>query len=84
VASSFPDRHRRGLVGIAVSTNSGCEVAQVATQRAEPSSDFHFVERDEPDKIAATLVKLVQERIPERFRLDPIRDVQVLCPMNRG
>jgi hypothetical protein len=26
----------------------------------------------------------VQERIPERFRLDPIRDVQVLCPMNRG
>ena len=36
------------------------------------------------DQLAATLVKLVQERIPERFRLDPIRDVQVLCPMNRG
>jgi hypothetical protein len=47
-------------------------------------SDFHFVERDDPEKIAATLVKLVQERIPERFGLDPIRDVQVLCPMNRG
>src|SRR5437870_4150363 len=52
--------------------------------RAEPSSDFHFVERDEPEKIVATLIKLMQERIPERFRLDPIRDVQVLCPMNRG
>ena len=51
---------------------------------AEPSSDFHIVEREEPEKIAATLVKLVQERIPERFQLDPIRDVQVLCPMNRG
>jgi hypothetical protein len=51
---------------------------------ADLSSDFHFVERDDPEKIAATLVKLVQERIPERFRLDPIRDVQVLCPMNRG
>ena len=51
---------------------------------ADPSSDFHFVERDEPEKIAATLVKLVQERIPKRFGLDPIRDVQVLCPMNRG
>jgi exodeoxyribonuclease V alpha subunit len=49
-----------------------------------PSSDFHFVERDDPEKIAATLVKLVQERIPGRFGLDPIRDVQVLCPMNRG
>jgi len=50
----------------------------------EPSSDFHFVERDEPERIVGTLVKLVQERIPERFRHDPIRDVQVLCPMNRG
>ena len=51
---------------------------------ADPRSDFHFVEREDPEKIAATLVKLVRERIPERFRLDPIRDVQVLCPMNRG
>ena len=29
---------------------------------ADPNSDFHFVERDEPEKIVATLVKLVQER----------------------
>ena len=51
---------------------------------ADSSSDFHFVERDDAEKIVATLVKLVQERIPERFHLDPLRDVQVLCPMNRG
>src|ERR1700745_2016023 len=51
---------------------------------ADSSSDFHFVERDDPEKIAAMLVKLVQKRIPERFSLDAIRDVQVLCPMNRG
>jgi exodeoxyribonuclease V alpha subunit len=46
-----------------------------------PTSDFHFVERDEPESIAETLVNLVQHRIPERFHLDPIRDVQVLCPL---
>ncbi|MGB8496169.1 MAG: ATP-dependent RecD-like DNA helicase [Candidatus Acidiferrum sp.] len=51
---------------------------------AERDSDFHFFERDEPEKIAATLVKLVKERIPQSFGFDPIRDVQVLCPMNRG
>src|ERR1019366_3059677 len=28
--------------------------------------------------------QLVQDRIPNKFRMDPIRDVQVLCPMNRG
>jgi exodeoxyribonuclease V alpha subunit len=26
----------------------------------------------------------VQDRIPRRFGLDPIREIQVLCPMNRG
>jgi exodeoxyribonuclease V alpha subunit len=53
-------------------------------REARQDSDFHFVERDEPEKIAATLVKLVKERILQRFGFDPIRDVQVLCPMNRG
>jgi exodeoxyribonuclease V alpha subunit len=51
---------------------------------AESGSDFHFVERDTPEEIAATLVRLVQDRIPKGHGLDPIRDIQVLCPMNRG
>jgi exodeoxyribonuclease V alpha subunit len=29
-------------------------------------------------------VRLVQDRIPKGHGLDPIRDIQVLCPMNRG
>jgi exodeoxyribonuclease V alpha subunit len=51
---------------------------------AESGSDFYFIERDTPEEIAATLVKLVRERIPTGHGLDPIRDIQVLCPMNRG
>ncbi len=46
--------------------------------------DFYFVERAEPERIADTLVDLVKRRIPTRFNLDPIRDIQVLGPMNRG
>ena len=30
------------------------------------------------------IIELVKTRIPGRFGLDPIRDIQVLCPMNRG
>ena len=30
------------------------------------------------------LIQVVMERIPKRFGLDPVRDVQVLTPMNRG
>ena len=47
-------------------------------------SDFYFIDREEPEQIAQTLIEMVKRRIPARFQLDPIRDIQVLCPMNRG
>ncbi len=47
-------------------------------------SDFYFVEAEEPAAIAEKIVRLVADRIPERFGLDRVRDVQVLTPMNRG
>ena len=47
-------------------------------------SDFYFVEREEPEDIAQMLVEMVKTRVPAKFKLDAIRDVQVLCPMNRG
>jgi len=51
---------------------------------AAPGSDFFFIEAEEPEAIAERIRALVARRIPERFGLDPIRDVQVLCPMRRG
>lgn len=50
----------------------------------ERDGDFFFIDRAEPAQIAETLVEMVKTRIPGKFRLDPLRDVQVLCPMNRG
>jgi exodeoxyribonuclease V alpha subunit len=50
----------------------------------DPDRDFYFVEREEPERIMDTLLELVKRRIPNRFKLDPIRDIQMLCPMNRG
>ncbi len=52
-------------------------------RRAE-NSDFFFVEANEPEEGAAKVVEIVRDRIPRRFGLDPIQDVQVLCPMQRG
>ncbi len=48
------------------------------------ASDFHFIQVAEPDEILRKLVQLVTERIPKSFRLDPVRDIQVLTPMQRG
>jgi len=48
------------------------------------SGDFHFVDAADAEEGVRKLLAIVQERIPKRFGFDPIRDVQVLCPMNRG
>jgi exodeoxyribonuclease V alpha subunit len=47
-------------------------------------SDFYFVQADEPETAVLRIIDLVKTRIPKRFGLDAIRDIQVLCPMNRG
>jgi exodeoxyribonuclease V alpha subunit len=50
----------------------------------DSDSDFHVVPCADPEDGAAKVLRLVSERIPQRFGLDPVRDVQMLCPMNRG
>ncbi len=47
-------------------------------------ADFFFIERKEPEEIAATLKALVRQHIPHKFGLDPVDDIQVLTPMQRG
>ncbi len=51
---------------------------------AAETSDFYFVEAEEPEQAVGLIVRLVQERIPERFKFDPVDDIQVLTPMQRG
>jgi ATP-dependent exoDNAse (exonuclease V) alpha subunit len=53
-------------------------------RKPETESDFYFIEADDPEAAVARIIELVRTRIPRRFGLDPIRDIQVLCPMNRG
>jgi exodeoxyribonuclease V alpha subunit len=52
--------------------------------KPEGDSDFYFVQADDPETAVPRIIELVKTRIPQRFGLDPIRDIQVLCPMNRG
>ncbi len=47
-------------------------------------NDFYFIEKNEPEEALATILKLVCERIQKAFGFDPIDDVQILTPMNRG
>ena len=55
-----------------------------AMPESEKDSDFFFIEREEPESVPSTILELVAERIPKKWKLDPRRHIQVLCPMNRG
>jgi exodeoxyribonuclease V alpha subunit len=57
---------------------------QMPIMRDEGRSDFYVIAAETPEEIQAKLLRVLTERIPQRFGLHPIRDVQVLAPMNRG
>ena len=46
--------------------------------------DFFFIDRPLPERALETVVEVVAARAPERYGVDPIRDVQVLAPMYKG
>lgn len=48
------------------------------------NGEFFVFVRDEAADAAATIHDLVTDRIPRGFGLDPVRDIQVLSPMNKG
>ncbi len=48
------------------------------------ASDFHFIHEEEPEAAAARLVRTVKESLPRRFGLDPVEQIQVITPMQRG
>jgi exodeoxyribonuclease V alpha subunit len=51
---------------------------------ASEDGDFYFVDAADPEDAVQKLIRIVRDRIPHRFGLDPVRDIQVLSPMNRG
>lgn len=51
---------------------------------ATDMSDFYFIAADNPEQIQSKLLEIVGRRIPKSFNLDPVRQIQVLTPMNKG
>ncbi|WPY01164.1 ATP-dependent RecD-like DNA helicase [Candidatus Trichorickettsia mobilis] len=53
-------------------------------QFTKEESDFYFIEAEQGDDITNKIINLVKERIPKKFNLHPVNDIQILCPMQRG
>ncbi|MPR06327.1 ATP-dependent RecD-like DNA helicase [Microvirga tunisiensis] len=48
------------------------------------ASDFYIWPVENPEEGVTVIVNLVSQRIPGRFWFDPKREIQLLCPMQRG
>ena len=48
------------------------------------SSDFFFFEVRDPEEVAEHIVEIVKTKVPRRWGVHPVQDIQVIAPMYRG
>lgn len=73
-----------GIIRAAHAVNAGIMPERTRAAAGDVSRDFYWIEKDDSVETADILVRMISGRIPERFGFDPMRDIQLLCPMNRG
>ncbi|MBW1675585.1 MAG: ATP-dependent RecD-like DNA helicase [Deltaproteobacteria bacterium] len=56
----------------------------ISDSKHDTLQDFYFIQQEDPEKVLSTILELCCERIPDRFKLDPLSDIQVLSPMHKG
>jgi exodeoxyribonuclease V alpha subunit len=77
-------KHSRIVVN-AHRINSGLQPEWSEITPSDPSlSDFYFIQQEDPDKVLNIILALAKKRIPRRFGLDSVNDIQVITPMHRG
>jgi exodeoxyribonuclease V alpha subunit len=59
-------------------------LAPIPSPKDPPEADFFWMPQEDPGKVQERILEMVCQRIPERYGLDPLRDIQVLTPMHKG
>lgn len=76
----FRQAAESGIVVNAHKVNRG----EVPRGERDEWPDFFTVDREDAEDAQRLVVELVAERIPAKFGLDPMSQIQVLAPMRRG
>jgi exodeoxyribonuclease V alpha subunit len=79
----FRQAEQSRIVRSAHQVNRG-EFPDLSRPAPGEESDFHFLREEETERLQQLILDLAARRLPARFRLDPMEDIQVLTPMNRG
>ncbi|MCD6418560.1 ATP-dependent RecD-like DNA helicase [bacterium] len=57
---------------------------QMPIRKNHPEDDFFFLRKDDSEKAQQAILSLVCDRLPKKYNLDPIKDIQVITPMYKG
>jgi exodeoxyribonuclease V alpha subunit len=79
----FRQAARSRIVSNAHRVNHG-ELPDLSISAGDRAQDFFFLAEEDPAKLQQLIVDLAQRRLPAKYRLDPLADIQVLTPMHRG
>jgi len=52
--------------------------------KGERERDFYFIEEEDPQLAAQKIINLCTVRLPSKYKIDPVDDIQVLSPMYKG
>ena len=80
----FRQARESRIIMSAHAINNGASPRLDSPGTYDENNDFYFIEQEDPEKVVNMIHELVTERIPRRFNLDPLRDIQVLTPMHKG
>jgi len=47
-------------------------------------NDFYFIEKTEQEDVVNTIINMLYYNLPNKFGFDPLKDIQVLVPVNKG
>lgn len=81
----FRQSGRSGIVINAHRVNEGKSLLEEnGDEPGNRLTDFYFINMQDPEQIIQSAIDIITERIPRRFGLDPLRDIQLLMPMRRN
>jgi exodeoxyribonuclease V alpha subunit len=64
--------------------NRGLSPIMKPPELGATDTDFFFINQEDPENVLQTIIKLTQDRIPQKFGFNPVDDIQVLTPMHKG
>jgi len=78
----FRQAQESSIVVNAHRINAG--LTPIPSPKEPPEADFFWMPQEDPGKVQERILEMVTTRIPERYGLNPMRDIQVLTPMHKG